>query len=201
MKSGLARAFLASVATAWSGLPVLAAETHGGEEVSIFAGNLGNAFWTLLIFLLVLAVLRKFAWGPILSGLQKRERYIQDTLESARRDREAAEARLREYEERLARAQAEALGVVEEARRDAEAVRRRIEEETRQSTNAMVERAKREIKVAADTVLRELYDRSADLAVSMAGSILKRQLAPEDHRRLVQEALAALEQGGGGERN
>ncbi len=194
MRSGLARAFLASAAAAWCAAAAFGAEAHGGEQVSIFAGNLGNAFWTLLIFLLVLAVLRKFAWGPILSGLQKRERYICDTLESARRDREAAEARLREYEQRLAGAQAEALEVVEEARRDAEAVRKRIEEETRQSANAMVERARREIQVAADTVLRELYDRSADLAASMAGSILKRQLAPEDHQRLVQEALAELQE-------
>lgn len=167
---------------------------HGEGKISPFAGNLGNAIWTLLIFAVVLWVLGKFAWGPVLAGLQRRERFIHESLETAKRDREAAEARLREYEQKLVAARDEASKIVEEGRRDAEAVRRKIEEEARTSGDAMIERAKREINVARDTALHDLYERSAELASNMAGSILKRQISPEDHSRLIQDALTELQQ-------
>lgn len=175
----------------------LAADPHGGA-VSPFTGNLGNAIWTLLIFVLVLVVLGKFAWGPILSGLQRREKFIAESLETARHDREAAEARLREYEEKLATAREEASRIVEEGRRDAETVKRKIEDDARAAGDAMIERAKREIAVARDTALRELFDRSSELATNMATSILKRQVTPEDHSRMVQDALAELKDRGDG---
>ena len=82
--------------------------------------------------------------------------------------------------------------MVEEGRRDAEVVRRKIEEDARSSAEAIAERAKREIGIARDTALRELHEQSAQLAMTMAGSVLKRQLSPEDHHRLVQDALAEL---------
>lgn len=166
---------------------------HGEGTISPFAGNVGNAIWTLLIFGLVLVVLGKFAWGPILAGLQRRERFIHDSLSTAKRDREAAEARLREYEAKLASAREEASRLVDEGRRDAEVVRRKIEEEARASGEAMIERAKREIGVARDTALRDLYETSAELASTVAGSILKRQISPEDHAQMIQDALAQLQ--------
>jgi F-type H+-transporting ATPase subunit b len=180
----------------WAGQVALGAAPEGHGEaggISPFAGNFGNALWTLLIFLIVLYVLGKKAWGPILSGLQRREQFIHDSLEMARRDREAAEARLREYEQKLTAAREEAGRIVEEGRRDAEGVKRQIEQEARTAGEAMIERARREIGVARDTALRDLYERSAELATSMAGSILKRQVSVEDHARLVQEALAELQ--------
>lgn len=158
-----------------------------------FAGNIGNAIWTLAIFGVVVWVLRRFAWGPMLAGLQRRERFIQDSLETAKQDRQAAEARLREYEQRLAKAHDEAVRIIEEGRRAGEVTRRKLEEEARAASDVMLERAKREIGVARDTVLRDLYDRSAEMASGMAGAILKRQVSPEDHARLVKEALAELD--------
>jgi F-type H+-transporting ATPase subunit b len=167
------------------------AEEHGGAP-NPFAGNIGNLIWTLLIFILVLVVLGKFAWKPILDGLQRRERFIRESLETAKREREAAEARLREYEQKLVAAREEASKLVEEGRRDAEGLKRKIEEEARTAGDAMLDRAKREIGVARDTALRQLHDESAELAATMARAILKRQISPEDHARLVQDALTEL---------
>lgn len=173
---------------------LLAADAHAGEggTISIWHGNFGQAFWTLLIFLLVLGVLGRFAWGPLLAGLQKREAFIRDSLESAKRDREQAEARLKEHEQRLLAAREEAGGIVEEARRNAEAVKRRIEEETRRSADETLERARRDIGIARDTALKDLYEQAATLSLGMAGNVLKRQLSPEDHHKLVEEALSEL---------
>ena len=66
-------------------------------ESNLFAGDLGNAVWTVVIFLVVLVVLGKFAWGPLLSGLQEREQFIRESLEKAKEERDSSEARLAEY--------------------------------------------------------------------------------------------------------
>jgi F-type H+-transporting ATPase subunit b len=181
-------------------LPVIAQE-HGGEahaEPSLFAGDIGNVFWTVLIFGLVLFVLGKFAWGPLLGSLQARESFIRESLETAKRDREAAEARLREYEERLAAARTEASAIVEEGRRDADVVKRQIEASAKVEAEKMIERAKREIQIATDTATKELYTLSAKLATQMAARVIGRELTPQDHERLISEGIQGI---GGAGRN
>src|SRR5262245_12587044 len=90
-------------------LPLSAAEE--APALSPFAGNLGNAIWTLVIFLIVVLVLGKFAWGPVLALLQEREQFIHKSLSDAKRDREEAEARLKEYAAQLQAARVEAAGI------------------------------------------------------------------------------------------
>lgn len=171
------------------------------SEVNIFSGDLGTLFWTLLIFILVLVALAKFAWRPILTGLHRREKFIHDALANAKRDREEAESRLKEMVDQLKKARAEASAIVDEGRKDGETVRRRIEEEARRNADAMIERAKREIGVARDSALGELHEQSARMAMQMAGVVLKRQLTPEDHGRLITEALGMLKDQGASGRN
>ena len=174
--------------------PLLANEGEGGGG-GPFSGDIGNALWTLVIFGLVVLVLGKYAWGPLLSGLQARERFIQESLESAKRDREAAEARLKEYEQRLASARDEATAIVDEARRDAEALKRTLEADGRAEGQRLIERAKREIGIASDTAVKQIYDTSAKLATELAGKILAREIRPEDHERLIREALDRVRSG------
>jgi F-type H+-transporting ATPase subunit b len=170
--------------------PALAAEAEQGASANNpFAGDFGNALWTLVIFGLVLFVLGKFAWGPILNTLQARETFIRESLETAKRDRDEAEARLREYEERLAQARAEATAIVEEGRRDAVVVKQRIEEDAQLEADKRLERAKREIQIATETATKELYLLSARLATDMAGKMIGRELTPQDHERLIAESL------------
>jgi F-type H+-transporting ATPase subunit b len=171
-------------------VPALAAEAE--EAPNLLAGDLGNSFWTLVIFVIVLIVLGKFAWGPILSGLQTRENFIREALESAKRDREAAEARLKEYEQKLAASRAEATAIVEEGRRDAEVVKRRIEAAAKEEADKTIERAKREIHIATDTATKELYTLSAKLATQLAAQVIGRELSPQDHERLISQAIAGI---------
>lgn len=170
-----------------------AAEEHGaGEPPNIFGGNLGNAFWTLLSFGAVIFILGKYAWRPILTGLNKREGFIRDSLEQARQERAEAERAHARYDERLHQARDEASAIVEEARRDAEVVKRSIQEEARAETEAMISRARQEVQLARDTAVRELYGLAADLATEAAGRIIRRQLSPADHAELVRESIAQL---------
>lgn len=183
----LSRATLAALL--WAS-PLAAAEAEG--KVSPFAGDIGNALWTLVVFGLVVFILGKFAWGPLLSSLQERENFIAGALKSAQRDRDEAAARLREYTDQLTSARGEATAIVDESRRDAEVVKRRIEEETHAEAGRILERAKREIGIAKDTALKELYAASAQLSTELASKVLQREINPQDHERLIRDSIAAL---------
>lgn len=175
--------------------PVLSwASAEAGESVNIFAGDLGNVLWTLVIFGGVLFVLGKYVWGLILGNLQQREDFIRDSLEKAKQDRDAAEARLKEYEERLSTARAEATAIVEEGRRDAEVLRERIEKEAQAEAGLMLERAKREIAIAKETAVKELYTVSGGLAIDIASRIVARELKEPDHRRLIEDSINEMNQ-------
>ena len=170
--------------------PALAAE--GGGDANIFAGDLGNMIWTLVIFVLVLVVLGKFAWGPILEGLQGREDFIRKSLEEAKADREAAEARLHEYEAKLAEARAEATAIVEEGRRDAEVVKQSIESDAREEAQKTVERSIREINQAKVAAIEEVYNAASSTAVDLAAHVIRKELSAEDHERLIAEAAQKM---------
>ena len=182
---GLLVMAMAPVASVW------AAEEG---EVNLFAGDIGNAIWTLVIFLAVILVLGKFAWGPMLSGLQRREQFIRDSLEEAKQDREAAQAQLEEYNKKLDTATAEALKVLEEGRRDAEVVKERIEEKARSEADQMVERAKREIDLAKQSAIKELYETSITVGSDIAARILEREINARDHEDLIAESIDHLKE-------
>jgi len=178
-------------------IPALAAAAEeSAEKPSLFAGDLGNSVWTLVIFAIVLIVLGKFAWGPILSQLQGRENRIRQWLESAKHDNDAAAAKLKEYEQKLAASRAEATAIVEEGRRDAEVVKRRIEAAAKEEADKTIERAKREIQIATDTATKELYTLSAKLATQLAAQVIGRELSPQDHQRLISQAIDGIEGAG-----
>lgn len=181
---------LAALAAVLLAAPIRASE--GGASGGPFEGDIGTALWTLIIFGLVVFVLGKFAWKPILHGLSSREAFIRTSLEQARKDRDEAEARHKEYAEKLLGARHEATAIIDEARRDAEAVRRKIEEEGRVEAAAALERAKREIGIAKETAIKDIYVLAATLSTRIAGRVLDREISPQDHERLIREAIAEL---------
>jgi F-type H+-transporting ATPase subunit b len=187
----LAAALLAAPAAAAAAIADAPAPSPEAAS-NVFAGDIGNALWTVVIFVLVLVVLGKFAWGPLLAGLQAREAYIRESLETARRDRTEAESRLREYEDKLAASRTEATAIIDEGRRDAEAVKRKIEEQAKEESAKMIERARREIDAAATEATRQLYALSAHLATELAARIIGRELDPKDHERLIEESIADI---------
>ena len=189
--AAIAAMAVGTVVITGSASPAFAAS--GGEE-NIFSGNLGNAVWTLVVFGTVLFVLGKYAWGPLLDVLQKREQFIHDSLAEAKEDRDQAESRLAEYTSKLHEARAEASEIVEEGRRDAEVVKARIEEEAREESRKVLDRAKREIELAKQTAIKELYTSSATLATEMAARILRKELSAAEREKLVARSLDELNQ-------
>lgn len=167
------------------------------DETNIFAGGLGNMIWTTIIFLIVVIILGKSAWPQILKGLNDREQAIRTSLEDARRERLESERLLAEYKRRIDKAREEATAIVEEGRRDAEVVRKRIQDEARVEAEEMAARAKREIQLATDAAVKQLYDQTAALAVEIAGRVVRKELKADDHRQLVAESLEKMQRAGG----
>jgi len=186
MKKLLTVAFVA-LAT----LPLYAAEE--GTTLSPFAGNVGNAIWTLLIFVIVVVVLGKFAWGPVLGLLKQREDFIHKSLSDAKHDRDEAEARLKEYAARLQSAQAEAVGIIEEARRDAERLRQELRERARSEADTMIKNAGRQIDLQTTRAVQQLRQEAVELSVTIASKILERNISKEDNEKLIADALRQIE--------
>lgn len=180
---------IASVATASL---ARAEEASGHGEPSLFAGDIGNVIWTLVIFGLVLVVLGKWAWRPILTALQRREEFIRNSLDQARKDREEAQRQLKEYADKIHRAREEASAIVEEGRRDAEVVKQRIQAEARHEADLLIQRAKREIGLARDTAVKDLYQLAGQLVTHAASKIIRKELTPADHERLIAESIEEL---------
>lgn len=157
---------------------------HQVEEV-----RFDQAIATFVIFLLLAGILAKFAWGPIVEGLDKRESGIAKMIDDARLAQEQAEAQLRSYEAKLAAATEEARTMVAQARADAEAAKDRIQNEAKEL--AAKERAKAigDITAAKNAALQQIAEKSVNTAISLASSIVKREVKPEDHDRLVSDAL------------
>ena len=178
-------------------LPAYAQEHAAeGTGLSPFAGNVGNAIWTLAIFLLVLIVLGKFAWGPVLALLQEREQFIHKSLADAKRDREEAEARLSEYAAKIQTARAEAAAIVEEARRDAERLREDLKQRARTEADTMIQNAERQISLQTQRAIQEIRREAVDLSVAIASKIIQRNLTKEDNQRLIDEAIRQVGSGG-----
>lgn len=176
------------------GAPAAHASESHEEAASIFAGGIGNAIVTLIIFGIVVYVLGTRAWPPLLKSINDREAMIRKSIEDARRQSEESQKLLAQYQTQLDRARTEATAIVEEGRRDAEAVRRKIQDDARKESDEMVARARREIQLATDSAIKELYDKTADLAVQVAGGIIRKELKADDHRGLVKESLDRMAQ-------
>ena len=150
------------------------------------------AIYTFITFLLLLGILWKFAWGPISEGLHKREQAVADNIAAAEEANEEAHRLTADYEAKLQGAADEVREMIEEARRDADVTRQQIVEQAQADAAREVDRATREINVAKDAALKDLGTLSANLAVNLAGEIVRRELQSADHADLIKTAMANL---------
>jgi F-type H+-transporting ATPase subunit b len=147
------------------------------------------AIFTAIVFLLLVIILRKFAWGPIAAGLEKREHHVAHEIAAAEKANHDAQKLLVDYQQKLDAAHAETRAILEEARRDAEHTKQLTIAEARAEAQAEAARGKREIEAAKDAAMKELAEVAADQALALAGKLLQQKLQPADHARLIDEAL------------
>ncbi|MEE9212864.1 MAG: F0F1 ATP synthase subunit B [Phycisphaeraceae bacterium] len=171
---------------------VLAATEAGEAAPSVFAGTIAQSIAAMIVFLLLLAILWKAAWGPILKGLQDRENKIKADLEHAEAAARDATATLEQYKTQLAEAQAEVRKIIDQGRAAADRLAAKLKDQAQADITQIHQRAQRDIKTAKEQAISEVYAQTAMLATQVAGKILQRQINAEDQQRFVQESLDEL---------
>jgi F-type H+-transporting ATPase subunit b len=177
-----------------------AIEKEAGEvNRDLFRPAMDLGIWTLVVFLVLLAVLGKFAWKPLMQGLEHRERAIHAALQEAQQAREEASRLRAQLEEQMRKANDQARQILDEARRAAERTTGEMTAEAHKKIQAEHERLQREMNLAYEQARRDLQTHAAQLATLVAGKVIRRQMNHDDHRQLVDEVLAELRQTGNGQ--
>lgn len=166
-------------------------EAAGGGGLLSLQINL--MFWTLVIFLLLFWILKKWAFPAILSSVEAREKALEDAIEAAKRDRDEAARLLAEHRAQIEGARDDAQKLIAEGRALAEKMRADLLEKTRQDQQEMLERARRDIAVERDKAIAQLRREAVDLAIAGATKVIEENLDTEKNRKLVEEFLSSLE--------
>ena len=152
----------------------------------------GLIAWTIITFVVVLIILKRSVWSPLLEALDERQKRIRDALEGAEQARDEAQAALAEHQKALAGAESEAREIVAQAREAGERVRTDIIDAARRGAEQTVEQARRSIETEKQAALSELRREVADLAVRAAGEIVNANLDDERNRQLVDDLIAGV---------
>lgn len=149
-------------------------------------------FWEVVSFAILLFVLWKFAFPPIMAMLEERERKIRESLEQADRTREQAEHRLKEYETKLAGAAREAEDLLNRARERAQVLQDENEKRMQADAERIKDNAAREIDHERRRAIQEIRDKTIDLSLIVAEKVVGRSLTDADHKRLAEETLSSV---------
>lgn len=161
-----------------------------------FQPTFGVAIWTWIVFLLLLFILAKLVFPPIMKSVADREAQIRKDLAEAERLRTESAATLEEQRELLASARGEAQAIIAEARQAAERERTTGVEKTRQEQEELLHRARREIVAEREAAIAAIRRDAVDLAISAAGKVVGGRLDTAADRRIVEDYIASIGSGG-----
>lgn len=179
-------------------LPEVARAEEAGGGNPLFTINPGLVLWTWLVFVLLLILLGKTAWKPLLRVLEERERRIQEALDSARLQREEAERILEEHRRMLAEGQGQAQEIVAQGRKAAERLKEELLDEGRREQEQILARARDEIGRERERALEALRREAVDLSLAAAARLLRKEVDTAENRRLVEEFLSQIPAGESG---
>ena len=177
---------------ALANIVLLAAKKSSGGSFLV-SPNLGLMIWTLIAFTGTMLILRKYAFPWISDQLEKRARAIQDSIEHAEQTRKDADELLQEYRERLKEAREQAEEILVRSRKAAEAFEHEARERASEEHKEAMERTRREIQHETQRALDEIRKEVANLTVIATEKVTRKALDPEDHKRLIEEALAEVD--------
>jgi F-type H+-transporting ATPase subunit b len=175
---------------------VLAAESGGGEESGgsfLVSPGIGLMIWTLLVFGLTMLLLWKLAFPRIGEALDRRQRAIEESIDTAERTRQEADRLLAEYRERLTEARHQADEIVARARKAGEQKEADAVVKAKGRREELLAQARRDIEVETRRAIQEIRAEVADLTVMATEKVTRKTLTSEDQRRLVDEALRELD--------
>jgi F-type H+-transporting ATPase subunit b len=169
-------------------------EKQKEHKDDFFKGIVDLSIWTIVVFLVLLFVLGKFAWPMMMEGLEKREKAVASALEKAQHAQMEAERLKSELDLEYKQAHDKIRAMMDEARKAAQQNKEEMVAAGKAEIKEEKDRARRELETAHDQALQDLWKQSSQLATLISAKAIRRQLSEDDHRRLVDEALAELKQ-------
>jgi len=170
--------------------PLSAQEEHASGPLTVEGGLM---FWTIVVFLILLAVLKRFAWPAVLGAVEAREKALEEQLAEAERNRAESAALLEEHKKLIATARTQAHAVLAESKALADKERAVALEKTRQEQEELLARARREIQSERDRAITELRREAVDLSLAAASKLIGERLDTATDRKLVLDYLASLD--------
>jgi len=153
----------------------------------------GLFIWTILVFLTLLVLLRRYAWGPLLDALERRNKIIAGALDDADRARAELQRVQQDAAKLLAEARVEAGTIVTRTRADAERLREELRQKALADAAAVTKNAEQQIQYETARALRQIRDEAANLSIAVASKILRREVSPADNETLIQDAIKQFE--------
>ena len=153
----------------------------------------GLFIWTIVTFLVLLTLLAKFAWRPLLQALDTRQESIRKSLDDARQAKQDLERLHQESAQIIRQARVEADGIITRSRADAERLREEMKQKARAEADTIVKSAERQIQLETTRALQQIRTEAVDLSVMIASKIIQRNLSKEDNERLIDEALRQVQ--------
>lgn len=153
----------------------------------------GLFIWTILTFLVLVALLAKFAWRPLLEALESRQQGIRKALDDAQTAKQELERLEQESAQIVRKARADAEAVLTQSRADGERLREEIRQKAKSEAEGILRNAERQIQLETGRALQQIRAEAVDLSVSIASKILQRNISKEDNDRLIADALKQVE--------
>ena len=153
----------------------------------------GLFLWSIFTFLVLLALLAKFAWKPLLKALETREETIRLSLENAQTAKKELDRLQQESALIIRKAHGEAESIVSKSWTDAEKVREEMKQKAKAEADAIVKESKRQIEIETGRALRQIRNEVADLSIAIASKVIQRNVSKEDNDRLIQDTLNQID--------
>lgn len=171
-------------------LGILASEGGGGDL--LLQVNPGLIIWTLITFLILLLVLRKIAWKPILTALDNREKEIADALNKAEQAKEEAQKILEENQASLAKAEEESKKVIDQSKAYAENLKGQMLKESKEQAQKIIDDATAEIERKKNAAFEDLKNQIAEISIQAAEKIMKENMDADKNKQIVKKYLSDI---------
>jgi F-type H+-transporting ATPase subunit b len=153
----------------------------------------GLFIWTIITFLVLLGLLAKFAWRPLLEALDSRQNAIRKSLDDAQQAKVELDRLHQESAQIVSKARAEADAIITRSRGDADRLREEMKQKAKADAEAIVKSAERQIQLETARAVQQIRHEAVDLSVMIASKIIQRNLSKEDNLRLIEDALQQVE--------
>lgn len=162
-------------------------------EFTLLDVSTGLVFWSAITFLLLLFLMKKFLWGPLIENLDRRETMINDAVKKAEETQQKSEEALKDYNKKLAEAREEVRQIVAAGKESAEKVKADILEEAGKKSASLLEKAKKEIAAERSDAINQIKQVVVDISILAAEKMLKRNLNADDQIKLIEETMQGMD--------